>query len=215
MDGFALGVISSLVATALTLALGWIGSRRIRRLPILALSHATGIGVERVYSQQRLANADLAADLAKARWVKVFAGRGNELTRDSFQGVWQAAGNRLESVQVLLPDPGGAARWLGVREEEMRRLDPGFEAGLLAKQVRPNIEYISAIADRSPAVSLRLYDLPNTCRVVATDRVAYLTTYTVGAHGRNSPCLVFRDPSPMYDFALRIFSTAWQGARRA
>lgn len=58
-----------------------------------------------------------------ARWVKVMAGRGNELTRDSFQAVWDEADSRLESVQILLPNPdSGADSYLAHRESEIQKI---------------------------------------------------------------------------------------------
>ncbi len=52
----------------------------------------------------------LRADLGRARWVKVMTGRGDEMTRETFQPVWQHAGSRIEPVQVLPPQPD--ATWL-------------------------------------------------------------------------------------------------------
>ncbi len=213
MSGFVLGVLSSLAATALSVAAGWIGSRRIRRWAIQLFSRATGLGVDRVYTRQSDANADLFADLGRARSVRVLAGRGNELTRDSFQQLWRSGNAKLESVYVLLPDPEiGPASWLAERAAEIRRLDPGFSAELLADQVRSNIQYVEAVAEQRGEVSLRLYDLPNLGRIVITDQVAYVTLYASDQHGRNSTCLVFKRPSPAYDFAARIFATAWNRA---
>nr|WP_113702213.1 hypothetical protein [Nonomuraea lactucae] len=160
-----------------------------------------------------MAVPELAAELARARWVRVLAGRGNELTRDGFAAVWEGAG-RLESVQVLLPDAGlGPGSWLSVREAEMRRMDVGFSPGLLTEQVRVNAAYVSEVARRRENVSLRFYDLPNVHRIVVTDRVAYLTLYRQTEHGRNSPCVVARRPGLMYDYALLLFTTAWEHAR--
>jgi hypothetical protein len=213
MREFLLGVVSSLAASALILVGGAFSSRTLRRWLVLALSRVTGIGVERSYSTQREANRDLPGDLAHARWVWVLAGRGNELTRDSFQTVWHDADARLESVKILLPDPNcGNDTWLAKREAENARHDRGYGGKLLGEQVRANIAYVLNIASDSANIALRLYDLPNLCRVIATDRVAYMTMYSPGAHGRNSPCLVFRNPSPMYDFALRIFTLTWSTA---
>jgi len=213
MSGFVLGVLSSLVATGLTVLAGWIGSRRIRRWTMLLLSRATGLGIDRVYAQQRAANADLATDLSQAKWVRVLAGRGNELTRASFQQLWHGANTKLEFVQILLPEPDpGPGSWLTERALEIRRHDPGFSADLLADQVQSNIQYLDAVANQRKEVSLRLYDLPHLGRIVITDRVAYVTLYSAGGHGRNSMCLVFTCPSPTYDFAVRIFTTAWNRA---
>jgi hypothetical protein len=211
--GFVLGIASSLAATVLTIAIGWLGSKRMRHWPVAALSKVTGLGIQRSYPQQKLANLDLSHDLAAARWVKVLTGRGNELTRDSFQQVWQEADSRLESVQVLLPDPGpGSVSFLAAREAEIRRYDTGYRAGLLSEQVRSNINYIAAIADKRNHVELRVFDLQQVCRIIVTDRVAYLTVYSASDHGRNSPCVVFSNPGPLYDFALRMFTVTWEHA---
>ncbi|GAA1301307.1 hypothetical protein Psi02_28500 [Planotetraspora silvatica] len=214
MDAFTLGVVSSLLATALTVAGGWAFSMRSRQWPIALLSRLTGLGVRRVLARQRLASQELEAELARARWVRVLAGRGNELTRDGFTAVWENAGRGLDSVQVLLPDADlGPDSWLARREGEMRRVDFGFAPGLLAEQVHINAAYISEIARHRPNVSLRFYDLPNVHRVIVTDDVAFLTIYQHAEHGRNSPCLIARRPGLMYDYALLLFTTAWEHGR--
>jgi hypothetical protein len=213
MGGFVLGIVSSLAATALTVGAGWLASKRMRHWPLVILSAMTGLGIRRSYPRQSLANLDLSTDLARARWVWVMAGRGNELTRDSFRAVWQEADSRLDSVQILLPNPDiGAGSYLDERESEIRKYDSGYEPGLLAGQVRSNIEYVSTIADKRANVELRLYNLPNICRIIVTDQVAYLTTYSASDHGRNAPCIVYRHPGSMYEFATRMFSIAWSQA---
>jgi hypothetical protein len=213
MSGFILGIVSSLAATALTVTAGWLTSRRMRHWPLIILSAMTGLGIRRSYPKQSLANIDLGGDLAKARWIRVLAGRGNELTRDSFRAVWQQADTRLESVQILLPDPYlTAGSYLADREAEILKYDLGYRPGLLAQQVISNIEYISAITSNSANVELRLYNLPNICRIILTDQVAYVTTYAADEHGRNAPCVVYRHPGTMYEFAFRLFSVAWNAA---
>jgi hypothetical protein len=213
MVGFVLGIVSSLAATALTVVAGWLGFKRMRHWPVAALSKVTGLGIRRAYPQQKLANLDMSHDLAAARWVKVLTGRGNELTRDSFRQVWQEADTRLESVQVLLPDPGpSAGSFLAAREAEIRRYDAGYRMGLLSEQIRSNIDYIATIAGKRDHVELRVFDLQQVCRIIVTDRVAYFTSYSASDHGRNSPCVVFSNPGPLYDFALRMFNVTWERA---
>jgi len=206
---FLLGVISSLVAAALSLAAGWAGLPRLRKGALRLLSRMTGMGVVAHYPHQKSANAALSADLGSARWVRVLAGRGNELTRDSFQTLWQRSNTRLESVRVLLPDPADPAGWMRQREEDIRQGDPGFVRGVLAAQVTANLEYLSAIASANPAVTVRLYDAPHTCRIIATDQVVYFTPYLPAVHGRHSPCLVFRSGGIMYEHALETFALLW------
>ncbi|MFC7380639.1 hypothetical protein [Sphaerisporangium rhizosphaerae] len=216
MSAFVLGVLSSILATALTVTAGWVVSPWARQLPITLLSRLTGLGLRRLYLQQRLANLDLPAELVRARWVKVLAGRGNEMTRDGFAAVWQNIGKRLRSVEILLPDPElGPASWLAMREAELLRIDPGFAVGLLGEQIRLNAAYITAATSDRQDVRLRFYDLPNLHRVIVTDRVAYLTIYGPAEHGRNSPCLEARRPGLLYDYALLLFATAWEHSRPA
>nr|WP_221473430.1 hypothetical protein [Planomonospora venezuelensis] len=204
------------MATALTIAGSWAFSTRSRQWPVALLSRVTGLGVRYVFPRQRLAAQQLAAELARARWVRVLAGRGNELTRDGFASVWEDAGRRLESVQVLLPDVDlGSDSWLARREAEIRRVDLGFSPGLLTEQVRTNAAYVSEVARHHENVLLRFYNLPNVHRIVITDNVAYLTMYRQTEHGRNSPCVVARRPGLMYDYALLLFATAWDHSRPA
>lgn len=144
------------------------------------------------------------------------AGRGNEFTRDSFHPLWQETGSRLESIQILLPDPYlRDGSYLADREAEIQKYDSGYQPGLLAQQVRANVEYLSTIASKRPNVELRLFNLPNTCHIILTDQVAYLTTYRASDHGRNSPCAVYRHPGSMYEFAAHMFSTAWDHSAAA
>lgn len=209
MAGFVIGVLSSLAATVVTVLAGWLGSRRMRQWSVTVLSKITGVGIQRVCASQQVANMSLGADLARARWVKVLAGRGNELTRDSFRQAWHG----LESVQILLPDPRRRTdSFLADREAEIRRHDPGYKRGLLASQIRSNVEYVATVKSKRKNVELRLFDFQNVCRIIITDRVAYFTSYAAGEHARNAPCLVFSHPGPMYDYALRLFSVTWNRA---
>ncbi|GAB3213703.1 hypothetical protein SAMN02745673_01490 [Marinactinospora thermotolerans DSM 45154] len=214
MNEFIIGVLSSIIATALTVTLGWLFSRGIRRRIVARLAGLTGLGIHYVYDQQREAERDLALDLNNARWLWVMAGRGNALTRDTFVSLWTKSAGRLESTRILLPDPeGGPESWLTKREEEIQKIDPGFRPGLLAEQVNANLTYLSEIARKTKNTAIRFYDLPNMCRVIATDEAAYITFYRPSEHGRNSPCVYTQRPSLMYDFALHLFSRAWEASR--
>jgi hypothetical protein len=210
MTGFVVDVISSLVATALTVIGGWALSKRFRRSWTALLSRIAGLQVRRVYQRQELASEDLRADLADAQWIRVLTGRGNELTRDTFRHVWAGTTRNQQVVQVLLPDvrPGSGA-WVAKREADIRRLDPGFSDGLLEAQIRANANYVAAAVRGQGTASLRFYNMPNVYRVIITDKVAYLTLYSNAAHGRHSPCIAASRPTLMYDLALSLFTTAW------
>ncbi|GII62305.1 hypothetical protein Skr01_23900 [Sphaerisporangium krabiense] len=210
MEEFVIGVVSSLVASMIAIMGGIALSPRMRSWPTLLLSRFTGLGICRIYQRQRVATEDLAAELSKARWVRVLTGRGNELTRGGFAALWEDEGRRLDFVQVLLPDTEHhPASWLEWREDEIRRIDPGFSCGMLAEQVEINASYINQVAADRGNIEMRRYNLPNLHRVVITDRVAFLTLYRRAAHGRDSPCILAPRPGLMYDYALNLFTTAW------
>ncbi|MFI5911390.1 hypothetical protein [Dactylosporangium sp. NPDC051541] len=212
---FVWGVLSSLAASLLVAGIAWLASKRLRQRMITWLARLNGTGVTHTYPRQSEANAVLAADLRQAKWVRVFASRGNELTRDSFVHLWNRRAGTVP-VEILLPNALSAPdSWLVQREQEVGEHDLAFRTGLLGRQVQANLDYLRAHVGGRPEVEVRLYDFPHLARVIATDRVAYLTTYSAREHGRNSPCVVFQNPSPMYDFCLRIFDLAWSRASAA
>lgn len=201
---------------ALTATGGWILSKQARQWLIVLLSRLTGLGVECVYRQQKLANFSIPTEFSRARWVKVLAGRGNELTRDGFISVWTCTGNRLKFIHILLPNPSlGPDSWLARRGVDIQRIDPGIHPGLLAEQVRVNVSYILEVARQRENVALRFCDLPNIYRIIITDNVAYLTIYNNTEHGRNSPCIAARRLGLIYDLALLLFSTTWNHGQPA
>ncbi|MFF4557852.1 hypothetical protein [Streptomyces sp. NPDC001422] len=209
MTAFFLGILSSLATSAVLLALSRLRTSGPQWWLTAACSWFTGTGLRRVYRRQAAAERSMAGDLARARWIKVMAGRGNILTREAFAPLW--SGNITPaSVQLLLPDlhasPGS---WLDRRSQDVARFDPGFTPGLLRSQIQANTDYLTRAARAQRNVQLRGYDLPHTCRVIATDKVAYLTFYSDDAHGRNSPCLYAQAPGLLYTIAVQQFDTAW------
>lgn len=209
MNAFLLGILSSLATSALVLALSLLRAAHPLWRLTAACSWFTGTGLHRIYRRQASAEQSMGQDLARAQWVKVMAGRGNILTREAFAPLW-AGDISPASVQILLPDPDTPHdSWLDRRSHNVARFDPGFTPDLLRSQVQANIDYLTQAAHAQPAIGLRRYNLPHTCRVIATDKAAYLTFYSDNAHGRNSPCLYARAPGLLYTIALQQFDTTW------
>lgn len=212
MEPFVSGVASSLAASALVFVAVRLVSVRARDWLTAVVSRWTGLGIRRVYLRQQDAEADVARDLRRARWVKVLAGRGNALTREAFAPLRSGAGDGLESAHILLPTADTHPdSWLDRRAQELRDSDPGMETGILAEQVHTNAAYVDAIARGRSSVELRRYELPHLFRVIATDEGAYLTFYERGRHGRGSPCIYAKRPGVLYDAALAVFGTVWHG----
>ncbi|MER5628970.1 hypothetical protein [Streptomyces nitrosporeus] len=212
MNDLLTGILGSLAASAILIVLGLLRGARPMWWLVAVCSRYTRTGLGRVYLHQTSAEQDLARDLRRARWVKVLAGRGNVLTREVFSPLW-SADPATQTVQILLPDPdSGQDSWLDRRSQEIARFDPGYTRDLLRSQVRTNIDYLARVAQTRDGIELRTFNLPNNCRVIATDRAAYLTFYGASAHGRNSPCLYARAPGILYSAALRQFDAAWAHA---
>lgn len=210
MQAFWAGVVSSLVASGLLLGLSWL-SPRARAAIARFVAGMNGAGVEHTYETQSAASRDIARELQRARWVKILASRGNELTRDTFSLLTARRGGSLDSIQILLPDPGqdGAESWLQEREREVSRFDPGISNGLLGSSIRNNIRYIVDRADRAERLDLRVADFPHVARIVATNRYLFLTVYNSHGHGRDSPCVKIQAGSVLADMALRFFALHW------
>src|ERR1035438_8154841 len=102
MGGFILGIASSLVAALLTVAAGWAASRRMRNWPLIILSAMTGLGARRSYPAQRLANLDLAADLAAAGGGRVRPGGANDPPGDTSPRMGREPGGPLKWVKTPL-----------------------------------------------------------------------------------------------------------------
>lgn len=213
---FTLGVASSLAATAATLGLGWLMSKRARGWMLAALARLSGLGVLRIHRHQDDAKGELAEELRRARSVRVMVGRGNELTRDGFAPLWSGGGRTPESTRVLLPDPyvpESGESWLDRRERELGASDPGLRRGVLRDQVLANHHYLVEATAALDSAEIRFYDLPNLYRIVATENLVFLTLYRNAVHGRRSPCIVAAHTGWLYEFTLRVFDTAWEASR--
>ncbi|WP_193374550.1 hypothetical protein [Nocardiopsis valliformis] len=207
---------SSLAATAATLGFGWLMSKRVRGWVLAALARLSGLGVLRIHRHQDDAKGELAEELRRARSVRVMVGRGNELTRDGFAPLWSGGGRTPESTRVLLPDPyvpEEGESWLDRRERELGVTDPGFRRGVLRDQVLANHRYLLEATAAQDSTEIRFYDLPNLYRIVVTENLVFLTLYRKAVHGRRSPCIVAGQSGWLYEFALRVFDTAWEASR--
>ncbi|GAB3992520.1 hypothetical protein GCM10029992_01800 [Glycomyces albus] len=207
----AIGVFSSIVGSGVLLFVGWLASVRVRKVLTNVLARLARIDVELVFPTQSEAYKEIVKALTRAREIYIFAGRGSELTRSHFKPLWDRAGARVEKLRILLPNPdiAGDGSWFADREKENASHDNSYGDNLIAQQVRANLRYIARKAQDLSAVEVRLYDFPHLGRIILTDKVAFLTGYTESEHGSDSPCIMFNNRGPMYDFCKRIVQKAW------
>lgn len=216
MGEFWMGVVSSVAASGLLLILGWMTSARMRQKARRALLKTTGAGVLENFSSQRAASRTIAGAVAESRSIRIMAGRGNELTRDTFESLWEVDSRRKAHVKILLPDPdkSGAGSWIDDHQEEAIGYDGGQGEGLIADQIRANVTYVTNMAKNRAHVELALFDFPAIGRLVITEKIAFLTVYSERQHGADSPCVALAAGHPLYDFTVRIFEKIWAASRR-
>jgi len=209
---FVISVLASLIGGALLLVIAGTLSQKARWILIGVLSRILDVDIDYVFGDKKSCEADMRKEIELAHWVCFFAGRGNELQRDTFSSVFSKhASDRLDSFRILLPEtslPEGQYNWLNQREQELAAFDPAYGDGLLSNQVESNIAFLNSHI-KGQKIQLRRYNMPNIGRIVITDRCLFFTPYSKEAHGRHSKVFKFRRQCEMYENMLRFFEQIW------
>jgi len=209
---FVISVLASVIGGALLLVIAGNLSQKARWVLIGVLSRILDVDIDYVFKDKKSSEGDMRKEIELAHWILFFAGRGNELQRDTFSSVFSKhTSERLDSFRILLPEtslPSGEYNWLNQREQELATFDPAYGDGLLSNQVESNITFLkSHIKDQK--IQLRRYNMPNVGRLVITDRCLFYTPYSKEAHGRHSKVYKFRRHCEMYENMLRFFEQIW------
>ncbi|MFI8002602.1 hypothetical protein [Streptomyces sp. NPDC086010] len=201
---------TSLLASAIFLALVWVFSRTARRLMRGLAAHLLHLDVEEVFPNSRDAAQDIRRELGRARRVSVLTSRGAELQRELFEELFLRCRARRSRCRILLPKldvPAGEPDWITDREEEIQVFDPAFGAGLLRRQIAASYDYLAPLAVEGH-LETRGYGIPHIGRIIATERVVYLTPYSADRHGRESPVIKYRR-GETYDVLVRLIDKLW------
>ncbi|WP_037912013.1 hypothetical protein [Actinacidiphila yeochonensis] len=208
--GFLRDTGASLFASALFVALAWALSKTARRFLRGLAAHLLHLDVEEVFRNSREAASDIKRELSRAREVSILTGRGAELQRDSFEELLLRCQARRCRCRILLPKldvAAGEANWITNREEEMQAFDAAFGTGLLRRQIAATYDYLAPLSVVGH-LEVRDYSVPHIGRIVATERVLYLTPYTADRHGRESTVIKYRR-GETYDFLMRLVDKLW------
>lgn len=212
MGSFAVNVLASVIGGTLLLIIAGRFSRKARWVLIGVLSRLLDVDIDYVFRDKKECEDDMRKEIQLAKWICVFAGRGNELQRDTFNSVFgKQPSDRLQSVRILLPQtsvPADQYNWLAQREQELAMFDPAYGDGLLVTQVKSNLTFLKSYI-KSGRIELRSFNTPNIARIVLTDRCLYYTPYRKDAHGRHSRVYKFRRHCEMYENMLRFFEQIW------
>lgn len=203
----------SLVASAMFVILAWALSKTARSLLRSTAAHLLHLDVEEVFSNSREAAGDVRRELRRAREVTILTSRGAELQRETFEELLRQCHAGRSRCRVLLPQldvPAGVTAWIDDREAECQGFDVAFGNGLLRRQVAATYDFLRPLT--TGQVEVRGYNIPHFGRVIATERVVYLTPYRPDRHGRESPVIKYRR-GETYDVLTRLIDKLWLDGR--
>lgn len=214
MANFLISVLASLFAGVVLLIVTATVSSRARWVLTGILGRLLEVDIEGVFSDKRAAEADVRKELALAREVAIFTGRGNELQRDTFDPIFlhRPAAKPLR-VRVLLPRTDSPADfdWTQQREEELAKFDHAFKRrGLLKEQIETTARFLDQYIT-SAKVELRRFSSPHIGRIILTQRCAYFTPYRHDSHGRDCSVYKFRR-GDLYDNFARLYEQLWMAS---
>jgi len=211
MLGFGIDVLASLVAGVVLLVATATVSSRARWLLTGILGRLLDVDIDGVFSDKRDADADVSKELSRAREVSIFAGRGNDLQRSTFDPIFlRRPSTKPLRIRVLLPRTDGATDfdWTQQREDELAAFDPAFgRRALLKEQIENAVRFLDQYVANG-SVELRRFSCPHIGRIVVTDRCAYFTPYRNDSHGRDCSVYKYRR-GELYDNFARLFEQLW------
>ncbi|MGW5355203.1 hypothetical protein ACWERV_32375 [Streptomyces sp. NPDC004031] len=208
--GFLTDTGVSLVSSVLFVLLAWIFSKTARRFVRGLAAHLLHLDAEEVFANGRDAGLDIRRELARARQVFVFTSRGAELQRDTFEEMLTRSRARRCHCRIMLPKLSVAAHeadWIADREAELHVFDTAFGTDLLRRQIAATYDYLAPLLVTGH-LEVRGYNIPHFGRVVATERVLYLTPYSPDRHGSSSPVIKYRR-GETYDVLMRLLEKLW------
>jgi hypothetical protein len=189
-------------------------SSRARWVLTGILGRLLDVDIDAVFTDKRAAEADVRKELARAREIAIFTGRGNELQRDTFDPVFlhRPAAKALR-VRILLPrtDGSGEFDWTQQREEELSKFDRAFARhGLLKDQIETTARFLEGYVSTA-RVELRRFNCPHIGRIILTDRCAFFTPYRHDSHGRDCAVYKYRR-GDLYENYTRLYEQLWMAS---
>jgi hypothetical protein len=214
MAGFWISALASLLAGVVVVIVTAAVSSRARWVLTGILGRLLDVDIDAVFTDKRAAEADVRKELARAREIAIFTGRGNELQRDTFDPVFlhRPAAKALR-VRILLPrtDGSGEFDWTQQREEELSKFDRAFARhGLLKDQIETTARFLEGYVSTA-RVELRRFNCPHIGRIILTDRCAFFTPYRHDSHGRDCAVYKYRR-GDLYENYTRLYEQLWMAS---
>jgi hypothetical protein len=213
MVTFLMEIGAAVIGGVLLITVTGMVSVRARWILTAAVARWLDLDIEFVFRDKAAAAADLMREIEEADSIRILAGRGNELQRDTFGSLY-LPGRYPEAARILLPDcqdDPSTSTWIAQRERELASFDPAFGTHLLSTQVSNNIEFLRQHVAKG-TVALRLFNAPHLGRMIITDRYLYFTPYLRRTHGRHNHVYKL-GRGELYNNFCRFFDQLWEVAR--
>lgn len=163
------------------------------------------------YQNKVAAHKDIKKEIETSARVYIFAGRGNELRKDTFESLFsKRPNNRRVDLKILLPNPKQddvRHNWLERREAELSSIDDGFHKDMLTTEIYASIKYLKEYEEKA-FLNLKLFSFPHIGRIILTDESLYFTPYSGDEYARDNPIYKFRK-GDVYKSYERLFNCVW------
>lgn len=219
MTDFIVAFLEAVVASitgGIVLVLGAsLISSKARWALLSVLSRLVDLDIEASFDNLDAARDDIERELRRATQVDLLTGRGMELQRDLFRSLLRSRPEgRKVGFRVILPaSKADKNDWISIREREAAEYDSAFgEPGLLRDQIRLTAQFLQKYIN-AKQVELRLADFPIFGRILLTERVLYLTPYSLKRPGRESRVFKFRCGGDFYTCFSNLFAMLWEKGR--
>lgn len=216
---FAIGIISSLVATLLAGVLLVFFSKKMRWFATGILSRLSKHDVDFVFSNKDEALSEIRSELSRSKKIYLLTSRGNELKREPFFSLFNnKPKNRKVDMRIILPKiklDKNEFNFVQQREDEMSKFDKAYGQGKLVEDIRSNIDYLERILYNDDKdendIKFRLANFPHVGRILITDDYLFYTPYNKDRHGETDPVIKFRR-GVTYKNYFRMFDLIWKSS---
>ncbi|WP_323756235.1 hypothetical protein [Roseivirga sp.] len=210
MSNFIIGVLATLTGSILIVLISYL-SKSGRKILTRALGKLIDIDIVATYPSSRHAQDSVIQSLNKAKSVKLYMGRGNELQRETFDSLLSNP-KKTESVQLLLPATkvsSECTNWALSREKEVMKFDSVFKEGILLKQIDTVVDFVSHVFSNHENFELRRFNTPHLGKIILTEHDAYYYYMATASHGRENTMYKVLSGSNTYSHLNRVFETIW------
>lgn len=202
---FLLGILGSLIASAVWAFLIFIFSKKIMKKIKRIFMTVFDCGAHFIFDSRLDIDylEDLKKELEMATTIKIYTSRGKYLEDSPYRKILN---NSQIEIKILLPSIQNN-KWVEMRIQEVNKVDDKYTEEAFDSSLNATIRYLKTCKSN---VILRRYDSIHIGRIILTDRVAYFSPYLKDTFGEDVAVYKYLANSTMYQWCERIFNETWE-----